>query len=41
MKILMVCKGEYYEFMPAIADMITRHHGHCVSAMTFATPTAS
>jgi Capsule polysaccharide biosynthesis protein len=40
MKILMVCKGEYYEFMPAIADALKRQHGHSVSAMTFATPTA-
>jgi hypothetical protein len=40
MKILMICKGEYYGFMPFIADAIKRQYGHSVSAMTFATPTA-
>ncbi len=40
MKILMICKGEYYEFMPVIAGAIKRQHGHSLSAMTFATPTA-
>jgi hypothetical protein len=40
MKILMICKGEYYGFMPAIADAIQHQYGHSVSAMTFATPTA-
>jgi len=40
MKILMICKGEYYNFMPVIADALQRQYGHRVSAMTFATPTA-
>lgn len=40
MKILMICKGEYYGFMPFIADAIKHQHGHSVSAMTFATPTS-
>ena len=40
LKILMVCKGEYYGFMPAIAEALKRQYGHGVSAMTFATPTA-
>lgn len=40
MKILMICKGEYYGFMPVIAEAIQRQHGHSVSAMTFASPTA-
>lgn len=40
MKILMICKGEYYGFMPVIAGALKRQYGHSVSAMTFATPTA-
>jgi len=40
MKILMICKGEYYGFMPSIADALRREYGHSVSAMTFSTPTA-
>lgn len=40
MNIVMICKGEYYNFMPAIADALKRQYGHTVSAMTFATPTA-
>lgn len=40
MKILMICKGEYYYFMPAIAYSLKRQYGHDVSAMTFATRTA-
>jgi Capsule polysaccharide biosynthesis protein len=40
MHILMICKGEFYGFMPVIADAIRRQYGHHVSAMTFATPTA-
>jgi hypothetical protein len=41
MKILMICKGEYYNFMPAIAGMIKRKYGCSVNAMTFATTTAA
>ena len=40
MKLLMICKGEYYEFMPAIAEALKLRHGCSVSAMTFATPTS-
>src|SRR4030081_1154082 len=40
MNILMICKGEYYNFMPAIAGVLKRQYGHSVSAMTFASPTA-
>jgi hypothetical protein len=40
LKLLMVCKGEYYSFMPAIASALKSRYGHKVSAMTFATPTA-
>jgi hypothetical protein len=40
MKILMICKGEYYEFMPAIAEALKRRHRCSVSAVTFATPTS-
>src|ERR1700730_6862223 len=41
MKILMICKGEYYNFMPAVARELKRQYGHGVSATTFATPTAN
>jgi hypothetical protein len=40
MKILMICKGEYYNFMPAVAGVLKRQYGHGLSAMTFASPTA-
>jgi len=39
MKILMICKGEYYAFMPVIAQELKRR-GHDVEAVTFSTPTA-
>ncbi len=40
MKILMICKGEYYTFMPSIAAALKNRYGYGVSAVTFATPTA-
>ncbi|HEX3685199.1 MAG TPA: hypothetical protein VHU83_21870 [Bryobacteraceae bacterium] len=40
MKILMICKGEYYGFMPLIAETLKRQYGHSIDALTFATPTA-
>lgn len=39
MNILMICKGHYHTFMPAIADVL-KEQGHTVNAMTFGTPTA-
>jgi hypothetical protein len=40
MKILMVCKGEYYALMPFIAEAIKSRYGHNISAVTFSTPTS-
>jgi len=40
MKLLMVCKGEYYNLMPLVAARLRQDCGYSVSAMTFATPTA-
>src|SRR6185437_9477892 len=40
MHVVMICKGEYYNFMPAIARVLAREHSARISAMTFATPTA-
>jgi hypothetical protein len=41
MKILMICKGQYYNFMPQIAAVLGTQHQCEVSAMTFSTPTAN
>jgi hypothetical protein len=39
MKVLLLCKGEYYTIMPQIAEAIRSRHGHSVSAIAFATET--
>lgn len=36
----MICKGEYYGFMPQIAGALKQEYGHSVEALAFATPTA-
>jgi len=39
MKILLVCKGEYRYFFPAVAEELHRRHGASVSAVAFSSPT--
>lgn len=39
MKILLVCKGEYRYFFPAIAEELRRRYSATVSAVTFSSPT--
>ena len=36
----MICKGEYYGFMPAVAEALKHNYGQAVDALSFATPTA-
>lgn len=39
MKVLLICKGEYRYFFPAIAEELRRRHGAAVSAVAFSSPT--
>jgi Capsule polysaccharide biosynthesis protein len=39
-KVLFICKGEYYGFMPRIAEALLREYGWRPSVVTFATPTS-
>ncbi|MBV9302343.1 MAG: hypothetical protein JOY62_17920 [Acidobacteriaceae bacterium] len=39
-KVLFICKGEYYGFMPQLAEALARDYGWRPSVVTFATPTS-
>jgi hypothetical protein len=39
-KVLFICKGEYYGFMPYLGEALAREYGWHPSVVTFATPTS-